>query len=178
MNKRGQFYLIAAIVVIAIIIGFATISNYYKEKSSTKIYDLGEEIGIESSEVLDYGTINDDVDYEELIGHFTGIYSKYAGEDKEIYFIFGNKENIVAYTYESVVSGSIALPFPGGGSPGLTLKNRIKKDLPINKEESKILIKIKDDISQEFELKPGENFYYVIFQKIGEEQHIVVNKNE
>ena len=52
-QKRGQFYLIAALVIIAVIIGYAGISNYLEKKESIKLYNLGEELGIESENVLD-----------------------------------------------------------------------------------------------------------------------------
>jgi len=58
-QKRGQFYLIAALIIIAVIIGFAGISNYIQKKEVIKLYDLGEELGIESQNVLDFGTYNE-----------------------------------------------------------------------------------------------------------------------
>jgi len=171
MKKRGQFYLIAAIVIIAIIIGFATISNYYKEKSSVKIYDLKEELGIESGEVLDYGIMNEDINYEELIEHFTTLYDTFAGENSEIYFIFGNNEKIFAYNYGDITSGTIDVDI-GGKPAGLEIKRRIKKDLKPTIGNNKVKVTINND-EREFELKPGENFYFVISQEIGEEQHII-----
>src|SRR3989344_4139149 len=59
-DKNGQFYLLAAIVIIAIIIGFASVSNYIKNKSSVTVYNLRDELGIEGAQVLDFGTIKGD----------------------------------------------------------------------------------------------------------------------
>ena len=58
MKTKGQFYLMAAIVIIVVIISFAAVSNYAKKKAEIKIYDLGDELGIESEQVIDYGTYN------------------------------------------------------------------------------------------------------------------------
>ncbi len=45
-NKRGQFYLIADIIIIAAIIGYAAVSKYLGKTESVKLYNLGEELGI------------------------------------------------------------------------------------------------------------------------------------
>ena len=58
MNKRGQFYLVAAMVIIVLIVGFAAVQNYTKKSRTIKLIDLKEELGIESGKVLDFGTFN------------------------------------------------------------------------------------------------------------------------
>ena len=55
-NKRGQFYLIAAIVIIAIVVGFATLSNFFNRGvvDEKKVYFLSKELDIEGAYVIDY----------------------------------------------------------------------------------------------------------------------------
>ena len=47
-GKEGQFYLAAAIVIIVLIVSFAGITNYIKRSEPVRIYDLKDELGIES----------------------------------------------------------------------------------------------------------------------------------
>ena len=179
-NKRGQFYLLAAIIIVGLILGFAAVSNYAKKKESTRLFDLGDELGIESGEVLDFGTIREDVDNTVLLEHFTTLYDKYVGEDKKMYYIFGDKKKVVAYEYGKSSTGSIDVNI--GGSPsGLDILRKTKIDLNQTIEEKVIegnlitivKVTIPDLGTYEFELKPGENFYFVISQEIGGERHVV-----
>ncbi len=101
-NSDGQFYLAAAIIIIVIIFGFIAVSNYYKEEAYTEIYDLGEELQIESRNVLDYGTYNElnQTEMEILLEDFTQTYSSRLEDDVEIIFISGNQDNVTVYKYE------------------------------------------------------------------------------
>src|SRR3989344_5772593 len=183
-TKKAQFYLLAAIVIIAIIIGFASVSNYIKNKSSVTIYNLKDELGIEGAQVLDFGTVNAEevsviisdtgTEYKsgKIIEHFTALYDWYKGENKEIYYIFGNSQDVVAYKYTDVVEGSISIVGGGVGS-GLDIMARVRERLEVDKESKlgKVIITI-DENNYEFELKPGENFYFVISQNIGDEKYV------
>ncbi len=152
-NRRGQFYLIAALIIIAVIIGYAGISNYIQKKESIKLYDLGEELGIESENVLDYGTYNE-LDMELLLTSFITSYAEYIEEGIEITFIFGNYEEVTVIEYtELAVNPNIETYEPLGG---------------------KVIVEI-NGIDYEFKLKPGENFYFVISQEIEGEQHVVTS---
>ena len=51
MNKEGQFYLLIAIIIATAIIAFASITNYIDNKSPAKLYDLKEDLEIESAYV-------------------------------------------------------------------------------------------------------------------------------
>ena len=114
-DKRGQFYLIAAIVIIAIIIGFATITNSFKKGSvdEKKVYFLSNELDTEGAYVIDYSVFKSE-DVEKKLIEFTSQYGQYAGEDREIYFVFGNKNKIMVASYEEITSGTISVE--GGGS--------------------------------------------------------------
>ncbi len=175
MNKRGQFYLAAAIVIVVVIIGFAAIQNYTKKQSSSQLYDVKDELGIEGGKVLDYGTYNLDSeeDKEQLLIDFTSNYSEYAGEERNLYFVFGNSEKIYVIKYEEIASGSISINI-GGITSGLetyTSGGEIESYVP---EGNEVIITI-DGLDYEFELKRGENFYFIISQDIEGEQHVVIS---
>jgi hypothetical protein len=116
MNKRGQFYLIAAIVIVSLIAGFFTVTNYTKQEESTRVYDLSEELGIEGNQVLDYGLVQQSSEstsgaqsMKSLFENFTSRYSKYVSDNSiNIYFIFGNTTSISVVSYNEL-SGSFFL---------------------------------------------------------------------
>ena len=58
MNKRGQFFLIAALLISGIAIGFSTLYNSaYIEQADTQVYDLSEELYAELQQTYDAGTV-------------------------------------------------------------------------------------------------------------------------
>lgn len=110
-NRRGQFFIIAAIVIITVIVSIATVSNYTQRKDVVKLYDLGQELGIESQQVLDYGTYNElnESEMKSLMETFIQNYVSYIEEKKNIYFVFGNKEKINVIGYQEIVSEDICV---------------------------------------------------------------------
>ncbi len=178
-DKRGQFYLIAAIVLISIIIGFATIKNYSK-KATTKVYDLSDELDIESDQVVGYGIVNGKT-MENLMANFTGKYAKYLQEDVDnLFFIFGNFEDgIKVVTYKEIIQGGIRI---GGTEIKITRDQSFVYTPKIETNSEgiktiKVLIENKDKekIEYEFELKPGENFYYIMQKTEGGQEFSIDN---
>ncbi len=172
-KKRGQFYLLSAIIIISIIIGFSTISTYTKKGGAIKIFDLGEELGIESANVLDYGTFpaNQVSDLDALLENFVGDYADYLGEDREISFVFGNPDDNTAtvVNYEEEYMGTIS-----DISTITTTKRTSDPDtesVDIEEDGDVVTIKFKDK-DYKIKLKPGENFFFVISEDIGEETYV------
>ena len=202
-NLRGQFYLIATIVIIAVIIGFVTISNYAQKQDSIKIYNLGEELNIEGENVLDYGIYNglDKTETANLLKEFVETYSEYLGGDIEIYLLVGDDESLIVIGQEEGLEEDFEIDFDLTGAATQNLKRFATKEFkPENSLEAgnKIKVKIKrksyyegheedeeglkegedfdyEEYEYEFELKEGENFYFIISQKVGEETYVTTN---
>jgi len=171
MKKKGQFYLLSAIIIISIISGFFAVKNYSDNSENVKIFDLKEELGIESEQVLDYGIYNRE-NMENLLGNFTKIYSTYAGSEKEIYFIFGNTDGVYIASYRDVETGSVSITIPET-SFTLTINEKdYKKEKLGTVANGNIDVKIKDT-TYNFKLNPGENFYFIIAQEIKGNQYVV-----
>ena len=176
--KRGQFYLLATLIIIIFIIGFVAISNYSKKKSYTKIYDLGEELEIESAQVTDYGTYNKK-NLKKLLEDFTEIYSEYAGEGRDLYFVFGDEHNLIITAYKDLQEGEIFVETEkdSTSSTGYTIsvyeKEFTTKNFPISGKDN-VRIKIKD-INYNFRLDKNQYFYFVISEEIKGEKHITTN---
>lgn len=162
-EKSGQFYLIATVIIIAVVIGFAAISNYAQKQDSVKIYDLGEELSIEVENVLDYLAFNDD----DKLDDFLQDYSDYAKtKDIDIYFIFGNNIEITARIYKNVAGVSLN---------GINLIfNDPYSEATYSNPPTQIKLAI-NDTEHVFELKPGENFYFIILQEIDNEKYVITN---
>jgi hypothetical protein len=145
MNTRGQFYLISAILIVSLIIGFAAVSNYLTKTESTELQDFAKELEVESQHVLDYATkYGEDVD--TLLTDFSSEYNNYVS-DKDLYFIFGQQGDITV------------------------LKNsEIYNDFSLDGNDITLSI---NEVNYIFEITKGENFYYVVTQEIGGEYHVV-----
>jgi hypothetical protein len=192
VEKRGQFYLMAAVIVIVIIIGFATVTNFVRKGSfeRTKVFDISKELEIESGKVLDYGTYTGE-DLPNLLDHFTAVYTSYTGEDKDLHFIVGNpnsnnpekKLRLLSYTED--LAGTINVNIEGGRFYNVKIRNKMLVEDPCEGKESKEIDCYRPDESSKevvvdiegneynFKLQPGENFYFIITQEIEGEQFVV-----
>ena len=170
-NKRGQFYLLAAIIIITVIVGLASVSNYVKKGDTVKLYDVREELNIESGEVLEYGQFSGKT-LEETTDDFIVKYQEYAGDDKELYFVYGDKNEVYVIRFGDV--GKISLTTSGTQTTE-TIDGKITTTISAeNGPLTQIDVLIgEEQIPYTFELKPGQNFFFVISQEVEGEQHIV-----
>ena len=148
LNKTGQFYLMATIIIIGIVIGVLTISNYSVKKEQIAIYDFAEELEIEGERVIDYETTTSESEFDD----FAEKYSEYAGNEKDVYFIVGELGDMEVFKYE----GPIKQP----------------QSYQMNGDNLTTTI---DDIDYSFELKEGKNFHFVILENTPEEKYVVTN---
>ena len=162
LDKSGQFYLIAAIILASIIIGITTLSNYSKRDSITKFNDLKEELQIEIVNVMDYGTYNkfNEAQMHVLLNDFTQGYIDSESRDKDLYFVFGNENNITVRGYQK--SDKIISVSSGVSS---TITQKAGEFIgSIDPSGNDIILYIGDN-SYTFKLNRGENFYFVISQQ-------------
>lgn len=145
-SKRGQFYLIATMIIIAIIISFAAISNYSFKKSPSRFEEMAKELRIEGEKVLDYDKIHSTSQFEI----FAKDYSEYAGNEIDIYFIVGNSP-VGAFRYDGETRVNLNEYLDVGSSIVFTL----------------------DEVDYEFELEEGINFYFIIVQELEGEKYVV-----
>jgi len=148
MKKRGQFYLIAALALVMIIMSFIIILNYSERGNYSRIYDIKEELGIESARVLDYGIMNSD----DQIDNFAKEYSDFVGDDIEIVFITGSESSLEAFKY---VDG-------------------VREEIDSDEEEEGNVTIVVNGTEYNFEIMFGENFYFVITQEIEGEKYVAV----
>ena len=167
MEKRGQFYLVSAIIVAAIVISVIVVSNYSKKQDYTDLNSLGDELNIESAKVLDYGINNQlsQAAMNQLLQDFTQKYIDTESRDKNLYFVFGNQDNITLKGYQNtahtVSLDSANIASSSGEFLGI-----------VNPTGSSTTLQI-DENAYIFTLKNGENFFFVISREIGGEEHVI-----
>jgi len=147
VNKRGQFYLIATIVIVGIIIGLIVTFNYLNQNKSDEAKEISKELAIESEKVLDYDTFNSKNEFE----NFSAEYSSYIGADKNLYFIIIEGVNEEAYKYTDGV------------------KIDYSDNLSVEGNTIEFII---EDETYFFELEEGKNFYFVLTHEIGGEKYV------
>lgn len=160
MNKRGQFYMIAAIILAAIIFGIVAISNYLESGSTGRIYILRDELQLESSKVIEYGIYNDlsSQNIRELQEDFVENYTNYR-KTENFYFIIGNPGDITVMAYQSQEEDASVIIDGSETELDITGKELFSQGFSPSSDTIEFRI---DNTSQVFELNGGENFYFVI----------------
>lgn len=148
MKKKGQFYLIATIVIIGLLTGVFVLSSYSREKSQSRVYEIGDELKRESGKVLDYGAVTGDYPWLS----FTGNFSSYAGKDINIIFLTGNQSNYEVYKYN----------------------NTIKQSFPYTNISNSVTINV-DGTNYNFKMRKGQNFYFIMYQYTEGERYVTTN---
>lgn len=168
MNKRGQFYLIAAIILVGIVLGFASLSNSIKKPDIDDFNFASEELQIESQNVLEYTSYNG-LSEEEILGklnEFAENYSLYSNVES-LYFIFGTSSTTIISAYnrktnEKILVNGQEMNIPEGIYTSETFSSVDPITLNIGGVEHLI------------SLNEGENFYYLINSKTNENEYVFV----
>ena len=147
-NKKGQFYLATAVIIIGIVLGFVTISNSSKTTNTNQLKNLAEELRIESGNVLDYDLNNS----ANKIKKFTKNFSDYAGEDVNIIYILNQSGNLSVYNYTE-------------GNENMIYSNLTNNQVNVSLDEN----------TYTFELNKGINFYFIMSEKIGDEIYVATS---
>lgn len=147
-NKKGQFYLVAAIVIIVIIIGLSSVTNISRVSDSERLEDIKEELSIEGERVLDYESRTGISQFKD----FTQRYEKHIGDSIDMYFVYGNESELGVYKYV----------------------NNLEEPVDWTISGNKIEVTIDNGEVYQFDLKSeGKNFYFILSQDIGGERYIL-----
>jgi len=172
-NKRGQFYIIAAIFILMILFGMTTITTYAITKPEPRtIDDLSNELNREGYHIVEYGLYHGK-DLTELTDKFAGEdignYLLETTKDASIVFLYGNREKLYSLTYIKENTGNIGV----GGTDWKPSGNFAKKrEIPVNPSDNEITLDIqideekgKRDYKYLFDLRDNEMFYFVILKE-------------
>jgi len=158
-NRKGQFYLMVSLILVAVIVGMISVHNLAKKKPVAKISHLEEELEIESEYVLDYYTNTDDY----VIDDFTKNYSYYLGGDVNVIYILENEsDGLEVFDYN------------------LSTGNKNTRDYYVldyvpSSGEGKINVPV-NSTNYTFEMRHGKDFYFIITKEAFEEKHVITNQ--
>src|SRR3989344_903694 len=177
MNKRGQFYLVAALIIVGILIGFSFVYNSVSAiDEDQKIYDLTKEIDFEGSKTIDYGIIKGEVTNNN-IDSLISLYSENYPEH-EIAVIYGNKDEIRYSSYFKITdTGSTGISL-GGSSPSESIYQKEQTDLLYYIRDREYVESREADLPFNFRLKEGENFYIILKKDKDNQKYISISDNE
>ena len=176
MNKRGQVFLIAAVVIAGIIFGISAIETEVKLGSSNEaFYDLSEEVGFETKRVLDYGVYHVSGNPFLKIEDFFEKYIDYLGRE-QVVLIVGDELAMKVYFFEEDDGGSVGLSW--GGSPindTIPVPFMGVEDASVVSSYGETLITVLiSEINYEFKLRDGENFFFVIIKHEDDEKFVAI----
>jgi len=174
-NKKGQFYIIAAVIIAMIIVGMAGVSNYViTEEEPTEFYDLGGNLELEGAWVIDYG-IYQQQDIEGNLDAFVEQYIEYFSEGEEnleLVIVYGN--NLEVQTANCTTSSPGDVGVLGAEVSGNTeIKCGIFTDLDTISRDSVEVTLL--DTEYPIDLTENKNFYFVIGRERGEETDVYTN---
>ena len=173
MKNGGQFYLLTTIIIVTIIIGFASVVNFSKESNVNFDYTK-DELQIESEKVLDYGLKNG-ANLTQLMINFTKEYADYSKQG-ELYFVFGNSNKIIFAGYQNPISNPVKVNI-SGNDESVSFQEGIYKYVEFSSPQKNAKI-ILNGIGYTFPINEGENFHFLILKEINDERHIITSQDE
>ncbi len=115
LGKRGQFFLIAALVISGILIGFASLYNVaHTPKEDNSVYDLSSELNYENSQVIDQGVFTN-LTQDQINANIVNLTNYYAAQNPSanLIIVFGNSTSITIRQYQPRQSGQIGVSTGG-----------------------------------------------------------------
>lgn len=169
MNKRAQFYLIAAIVIIGIIAGLSFVyinAKTSREDSSVKY--LANEINFEVSQVVDSGVYNSlpEGDINENIENLTNHYAQ-ANPEIDLLIVFGNTEQLTFIFYNNPNTAGINV-FYNNEQVIVSPPKEPKTIKTIPRTGNQITVTLEDSTTQTYQLKERALFILLKKEKGGE----------
>ncbi len=194
MNKKGQVYIIAALIIVILIVGLGTIYNYAKAPAKeTYVYDLSKEIDFESSKVIEQGIITAGTDIQakvqEIIDHYqktivprtkTELIAVLVGRPStgtKIYY-YRPVESSIEVNTDSSGAGTIISPVTVLNRANCVTSTRTERTITVRIRGNQNIPSCEDEVTTQsaqqpsefiFDLKEGENFFIVLIkEKAGE----------
>jgi len=183
-DKRGQFFLLAAVIIVAGIIALASVKTFVSDSNSEdaeRVYDLSKELGYESSKVIDFGIYNQTYG-DALIEDWLDIYTNYTSQRdgvSEWLFVYGNASEVKMINFTAQSQGSVDLSFGDKKISASAKPILIKEKTSLGSYASpsaQIVVRDTLGIERKFTLNPGENFYFVVAKV--EEGDTIIQKND
>lgn len=180
-DKKAQFYILAAIIVVLITISISSVATYGYVKSEPKsTKELGNVLKIESNNVIKYGVYNEK-DMGNLIKDFAQEdFSKYFElspdyDTTNITVVYGNKDKLEVVDFSKSYDSGVSLGNSETRVRSLNKKSipsKVKKpDNPRNNQINDVSVAVSGK-NYDFKLEEGQTFYFVIINYKMEEVYV------
>ncbi len=169
MNKSGQYYLSAAVIIILIIATIASLTTYIVTRPQPRTIDsLRSQLIEESSRIIEYG-VHENKNVNTLLGDFIekdfGPLFLKETENANVLFIYGDSSSIYGVRYKADVAGPISASI---GTNNINWQSQGDKSIiekavlsPVN---GMVNVQILEK-TYNFKINQGETFHFVIVQE-------------
>jgi hypothetical protein len=192
-GKRGQFYIMAAIIIVIIIASIAGLSNYARiKKEPVKFYSLSEMADEEGWQVMANSIFqemsNQNAEVDESMKRFLDLFAQYANqntqEDISLIFIYGDASQgeVSGEVYSRTSQGDVNV-FVGDQKINIGMSKKIVSDETLDSfkvsgsgDERTINVSI-NGINQTIPLLSGNNFLFIMTTSSGLNEYVTNNFN-
>lgn len=174
-SKKAQFYLIAAVIIVMVILSLAAVSNYVNvKKTPQKFYDLADILNSEGKYVV-LNAAYTDKNVNTNIENYLYLFSKYlednTDEDFNIIIFYGDSEsnNVTGKVYSRSSVGNVNIylgdsPFTVQGGETVSVNSTTVQVKDVGgKKEVEVVINNKGlNITQTLPILTDNNFVFVM----------------
>ena len=169
-NKKAQFYLVAAIIIVMVVSGIASVKTYAIATSKPRnIQDISSELKEESFRIVDYGIYNKNTkNLQEVLEDFDNKFSSYflkKTENTNIVFIYGDASELYFVQYLEKDTGTVFATLGGASPSWQEVSVYTNRSNAFSKDVGEILTITVLDRDFEFEIMDNEMFYFLITQE-------------
>lgn len=176
MKKKGQFYLVAAVVIVVILFSISTIHNSTKTSDEySLVYSLADEIKFETSQILDNSALFN-VEEQETLSRIQEYLSYISQKNPSTKFlaVYSTEQNIHFITYNNANSDVV----------GTYENQEVWKPASDSSETIQTLSKNSDSITLEISsethilnIPEGRQFFVILINERNGERYISIPKN-
>ena len=164
-NKKGQMFLVAAVIIVGLIFGASRTLNYVSAGSDQEsFYDLTEELDFEIKEVLDYGILNDPANTETIALDLLDRYTENIVKE-EVIFVFRNTAGEVnAIHYDSAQLLNLVTINVNGNPISIPIQyvySNILTSAEVARPSNEMVEVRINEVVYNFRLRQGQGFYFV-----------------
>jgi hypothetical protein len=182
-NKRGQFFLLAAVIISVVVMGFGVKVNQVTFVEEPKnFYDFSYEVKREVGEVIDYDVYTD-FDGSADLDKFVELMSediKERSPDSNFLFIYGDDNNISLRSYEGSSVADDKRGFAEGSKVCLrgfckeiTSDLDYKVNYDFDDSDDEIVVEMNDN-NYTFPVSESRQVLFIIQKNVGEESYVSV----
>lgn len=189
MNKRGQFFILAAVIISIVVVSIVITKNVVRvNQDPTKFYYLSAGFKDESGRVIDYGIFTEDDKLKDFV-NLSLANTAQTDPNIEFFLIYGDESSITFENYAtedvSISVGENYTLIPGANKVltsqisfgnakiEVTVPNReVFEDWKTSELEGDAISIIIDSNEYYFDLTDSKQFYLISKKSIGGEQHV------